>query len=100
MYVKDSMFAKSTDLQTNFFEIENTPTKMVFKEVTRMSGVPLADTFETHSRWDIVTASPESNKILITHTFKLVWLNKPYLISSLIEGLVKSKLKIAITKAR
>ena len=87
-------------METNFFEISRTPTKMVFKEVTRMSGVPMADTFETHSKWEIVTASPHSNKVLVIHSFKFVWLNKPFMISSIIENLVKTKLKIAINKAR
>ena len=69
---------------------EKSNTDMVFEEIAVQSGMAYADAFQVHVKWEFRTPDPLSMQTAFRQTFYLDWINRPWGIASVLEGIAKS----------
>ena len=50
-------------------------------EYTIAHGASYVDSFTINARWEVYSLAPDSAKSILRHSWKFVWVNKPYIIS-------------------
>jgi len=72
---------------------EKTDTDMILRTVTIQSGMPYADAFEMHIKWELRTTDPRSKKVALRQTMHVEWINKPW-VASVLEGITNNQYKV------
>ena len=76
LHVSDNPFgANDVDEVKNILLLEKDDTTLEFKEVIDFSGILYAERLQVWAKWDIFTPDPRSQKVIMRHSYKVVWLN-------------------------
>ena len=71
----------------NLLLIEKSETEIVTVEIAESSGMAYADRFRVVAKWDIFTADPRSQQVVLRQSYAIHWLDKPFGIWKIIDPL-------------
>ena len=60
----------------------------------------LSDTFKFWDDWEVLTPDVESEQVVVRMSYKIQWVNKPWLLGGQIEDAIINKVRLTDTKAR
>ena len=87
-------FVDYSDIESYIQLLFKNETQLVLRAIDKSHGIPYADTFETHTKWEIYSAAPGSNKVIVGHSMRVVWFEKP-MVAGIIEDATFNKLEDA-----
>lgn len=80
----------------NLMLVKRDDIEMIFGEVNAQNGMIYADSFEIWTKWEIYAPFPGSQKTILGHSYKLIWLNKPWAVSGILESVAEGKIEEAL----
>jgi len=92
LHVDDNPFSDHCWSLKNILLLEKTDTKLVLGEVIETHGVMYSDRFRMLAKWDIFTPDPRSQQVVLRHSYRINWLNKPFAVWRLIEPVAFNKM--------
>ena len=71
--------------------LDKSDTSLELAEVIEFSGILYAERLQVWAKWDIFTDDPRSQKVIMRHSYKIVWLSQPFAVWRLLEQMVHNK---------
>ena len=59
----------------NIMLLDKTSTSIEFKELIEFSGILYSERLQVWAKWDIFTDDPRSQRVIMRHSYKIVWIN-------------------------
>ena len=86
-------FVSYTQSERHQYLEEISGSKFVVSESNKATGVKYADSLIVYTRWEVYSFVEDAPKSVLRHSWNIKWLNKPYLVSSLIYNVAKKKIE-------
>jgi hypothetical protein len=85
--------APTCNSDVRFLQYHQTETEFDFKTISYGPDQFIVDDFKYIETWEIFSADPQSNQVVLRCGFKIDWLSKPFGIWSLADSMIKSRVR-------
>ena len=82
----DSVFSDHCDSKRHLLLTEKSDRRIQIEKRVIASDAPYTDRFQVLLKWDILTADPLSQQVVLRQTFKMDWFDKPWALWRTIES--------------
>lgn len=65
--------------------LDKSDTTLELAEIVEFTGILYAERLQVWAKWDIFTDDPRSQKVIMRHSYKIVWLSQPFAVWRLLE---------------
>lgn len=76
-----------------FLQYRQTETEFDFKTISYGPNQFIAEDFKYFETWEIFSADPQSNQVVLRCGFKIDWLSKPFAIWSIADSMIRSRVR-------